>query len=79
MNWWDAIQPDVRQRVEGKLLPITGRHDGHALSDLRCGGENGLITLFLGLFHWGCSGEELLDWHDSFEDFCACVYALSLI
>lgn len=76
-NWWKAVQPVGQQQVAGTESPLMC--DGPTLSDLRCGGEDGLITLLLGLFHWGWSGKDVVGWTEAFEDFRVPVHALSLV
>lgn len=75
LAWWDGIQPPARRRDAGKALPLA-EYNHRQLRLLRRGGENGLVTVFLGLYWWGMSGNEVVSWRAALADVRACIGAM---
>ncbi|KAF9001435.1 hypothetical protein BDZ89DRAFT_1050463 [Hymenopellis radicata] len=76
--WWNAIQPPCD--VVWQSVLYRSEYKAEELATLRCGGENGLVSVLLGLFWWGTLlgtskqyDAQMKLWSDAVHDFLQCV------
>ncbi|KAK0477821.1 hypothetical protein IW261DRAFT_1565606 [Armillaria novae-zelandiae] len=77
LAWWNALQPNWRRSETGPLPAANYSRSLHkALSK---GGQNGLVTVLIGLMWWGqgsLSAEEHTLWNAAVADVYACIRTL---
>ncbi|KAK0486706.1 hypothetical protein EDD18DRAFT_1082779, partial [Armillaria luteobubalina] len=77
LAWWNALQPVWRRSEMGDLPTANYSHSLNKA--LWKGGQNGLITVLIGLMWWGqgtLSDEECTLWKATVADVHACIRTL---
>ncbi|SJL18493.1 uncharacterized protein ARMOST_22083 [Armillaria ostoyae] len=77
LTWWNAMQPDWRRSETG---PLPMKNYCRPLDKaLRKGGQNGIVTVLIGLMWWGqgtLPAEEAALWKAMVADVHACIKAM---
>lgn len=78
--WWDALNPDWRNRVEGHLERVRMGTGAELWTDLVRPGKNGLLSIVACLWWWGkIKASDDAEWEEAVQDVLWVVRCLALV